>query len=201
MTTLVAVSGGSAPHLRTFEESPHADGFDGVVSLRSIESADFDRIDVLFLPSRLHIRERNAHADSFRRFLADGGTVITFGQQPDPWLPEVEWTHRSTNFWWWLDPDGDSGLRFPRVDHSLFEFVPPADCEWHFHGSFDPPAGADVLIEDDEGGAVLYVDDESWAGRTIVTTLDPVYHYGSFFMPATDRFLSGILPWLHDDST
>ncbi|WP_240137442.1 hypothetical protein [Salinigranum salinum] len=77
--------------------------------------------------------------------------------------------------------------------------MPPDDCRWHFHGSFDPPADAHVLIEDDAGGAVLYTDDSTWAGDTLVTTLDPTYHYGSYFMPATDRFLSGLLPWLHDE--
>lgn len=198
MTRLAALAGGSAPHLRTFHESDYADGFDRVVHLFEFGDADLAGVDGLFIPSRLHIGRRNAHGDRLRGFLERGGTVITFGQQPDPWLPEVEWTHRPTNFWWWLEDDGDSGLRFPRADHPFFEYVPPADCEWHFHGSFDPPAGADVLIEDDEGGAVLYVDDRTWAGRTIVTTLDPVYHYGSYFMPATDRFLSGVIPWLHD---
>jgi hypothetical protein len=56
-----------------------------------------------------------------------------------------------------------------------------------------------VLIEDVEGDAVLYVDRETWTGQTLVTTLDPTYHFGSHFMPATDRFLSGFLPWLHDE--
>ena len=33
------------------------------------------------------------------------------------------------------------------------------------------------------------------AGRLIVSTLDPFYHHGSNFMPATTRFLDGFLPW------
>lgn len=198
MTTLAAISGGSAPHLRTFYESEHADRFDRVLHLPEFGSGDLSDVDGLFVPSRLHIEQRNAHGDRLRGFLEDGGTVVTFGQQADPWLPGVDWTHRPTNFWWWLD-DGDSGLRFPTTDHPFFEYVLPEDCEWHFHGSFDPPAGATVLVEDDEGEAVLYVDDDSWAGQAIVTTLDPVYHYGSYFMPATDRFLAGVLPWLHDE--
>lgn len=35
------------------------------------------------------------------------------------------------------------------------------------------------------------------------TSLDPMYHFGSYFMPATERFLDGLLPWLagadHDE--
>lgn len=29
----------------------------------------------------------------------------------------------------------------------------------------------------------------------IVTTLDPFYHTGSYFMPAAQRFLAGLLDW------
>jgi hypothetical protein len=29
-----------------------------------------------------------------------------------------------------------------------------------------------------------------------VSTLDPLSHFGSHFMPATERFLDGFLPWL-----
>lgn len=199
MTALAALYGGSAPHHRTVLDSEYAGFFDDVIHLLDLGQTDLTPFEGLFIPSRLHIEQRNAHGGKLRAFLEEGGTVVTFGQQPDPWLPEVSWTHRPTNFWWWLDPDGDSGLRFPRTDHAFFEHVPPDDCVWHFHGSFDPPDGAEVLITDDEGGAVLYIDTETWAGRTVVTTLDPTYHFGSHFMPATDRFLSGFLPWLTDD--
>lgn len=199
MTSLAALYGGTAPQRRTFVESKYARFFDEVVHLFDLAETDIDSFDGLVIPSRLHIDRRNTHAEQLREFLECGGNVITFGQQPDPWLPEVEWTHRPTNFWWWLEPEGDSGLRFPRTDHAFFDRVLPDDCVWHFHGSFDPPEGAEVLISDDEGGAVLYIDGETWPGQTLVTTLDPTYHFGSHFMPATDRFLSGLLPWLHDE--
>jgi hypothetical protein len=199
MTRLAALYGGNAPQRRTFADSRFAQFFDEVIYLGDLGTTSLTPFDGLVVPSRLHIDRRNAHGDQLRSFLDAGGSVITFGQQPDPWLPEVEWTHRPTNFWWWLDPDGDSGLRFRQPEHPFFEYVAPEDCEWHFHGSFDPPEGATVLITDDEGGAILYIDEDTWAGRTVVTTLDPTYHFGSYFMPATEQFLSGILPWLRDE--
>jgi len=36
-------------------------------------------------------------------------------------------------------------------------------------------------------------------GQMILTTLDPFYHHGSHFMPATTRFLDGFLPWLREN--
>src|SRR5262249_51191465 len=51
-------------------------------------------------------------------------------------------------------------------------------------------------ISTDDGGAVLYLDRVSSRGTMLVTSLDPLYHYGSYFMPATERFLDGFLPWV-----
>ena len=59
-----------------------------------------------------------------------------------------------------------------------------------------PPEGAEILIRDADGLPLLYVDAVSTAGRMIVTSLDPCYHHGSHFMPATTRFLAGFLPSL-----
>lgn len=42
---------------------------------------------------------------------------------------------------------------------------------------------------------MLYADGHSWrGGRLVVTSLDPFYHHGSHFMPATTRFLDRFLP-------
>jgi hypothetical protein len=30
----------------------------------------------------------------------------------------------------------------------------------------------------------------------LITCLDPISHFGSYFMPATERFLDGFLPWV-----
>ena len=58
------------------------------------------------------------------------------------------------------------------------------------------PEGATSLIDVAGTGSVLYDDCATTPGRMIVTALDPMYHHGSHFMPATTRFLDGFLPWL-----
>lgn len=74
--------------------------------------------------------------------------------------------------------------------------VAPADATWHQHGVFSPPPGAETLVATDDGASVLYIDRVSTPGTLLVTSLDLVYHYGSYFMPATERFLGGFLPWV-----
>lgn len=75
------------------------------------------------------------------------------------------------------------------------------EVTWRLHGHFDPPEGAEVLATDRDGLALFYVDDVSTPGRLVVTSLDPIYHHGSHFMPATTRFLDRFLPnlkgWLN----
>jgi hypothetical protein len=89
-----------------------------------------------------------------------------------------------------------SCLVLTKPEHSLFQYVTQADCTWHQHGVFTPPAGAETLIELENDGAVLYIDRVSTRGTMLVTCLDPTYHFGSYFMPATERFLDGFLPWV-----
>ncbi|MGH3926820.1 MAG: hypothetical protein ACRDTT_28810, partial [Pseudonocardiaceae bacterium] len=97
---------------------------------------------------------------------------------------------------WWLDPGADLGVRLgPGVDQ-LFPQLTLRDCTWHYHGVLQPPDGAQVLVKLTTGEALLYLDQVSTAGTIVVSTLDPISHYGGYFMPATERFLDGFLPWI-----
>ena len=96
-------------------------------------------------------------------------------------------------------PRGRSWGTHRRSFHPLFRRLGPRDVAWHLHGFFDPPPGAEVLVTDGEGRAILYIDEVTTRGRLIVTSLDPFYHHGHHFMPATTRFLDGFLPWLVED--
>jgi hypothetical protein len=39
----------------------------------------------------------------------------------------------------------------------------------------------------------------STRGSLGVSTLEPLSHVGSYCMPATERFLDGVLPWVTED--
>ena len=112
----------------------------------------------------------------------------------DLWLPEVRQTLTPTNWWWWLEDGADLGVTLTAPDHPLLSQMGKDDVSWHIHGHFDPPQGAEVLIADADGKALMYLDEATHQGRLLVTSLDPIYHHGSHFMPATTRFLDRFLP-------
>lgn len=196
---LAAVYGGSAPHHRAITTPKYARHLTGgTVYLPELPDTDLTGLDGLVVPERMHHGLLEAGARRVLDLLDAGGTVITFsGGEPLPeFLPGVQWEHRPTNYWWWLEPGAELGLRTPDPDHSLFRHLGLRDCTWHYHGVLIPPEGAEVLVELPTGEALLYVDRVSTAGTLVVATLDPLSHYGSHFMPATERFLDGFLPWV-----
>lgn len=199
MRRLAALYGGSASHHRGLHEPKYRRYFAAVIYLRDLAADDLAAYDGLLIPERLHAPTLRAAAPQIVALLARGGAVIAFGEQPDPWLPGVRWEHRPTNFWWWRDPLAPSGLVAPDPAHPFLRAVPLADATWHQHGVFAPPDGAETVIATTDGAAVLYIDRATTAGTLLVTSLDPLYHYGSYFMPATERFLDGFLPWVVEE--
>ena len=83
----------------------------------------------------------------------------------------------------------------------MFDHLHLRDCTWHYHGVLDPPEGAEVLVALPSGGVLLYVDRVSTPGTLVVATLDPISHFGGYFMPATERYLDGFLPWAAGELT
>ncbi len=198
---LAAVYGGSAQHhraLTTPKYARHLTG--GLIYLPELAAHDLTGHDGLIIPERMHRGLLTAAAPRIRELLDAGGTVIAFaGGEPVPeFLPNVVWEYRPTDYWWWLEQGGDLGLRSPTPEHALFDHLSLRDCTWHYHGVLEPPPGAEVLVTLPGGEALLYVDRVSTPGTLVVSTLDPMSHYGSHFMPATERFLDGFLPWAAD---
>ena len=198
----VAVYGGSSAHHRALHEPKYARWLAGTVYLPELAEADLSAYDGVIVPERLHAGLQQAGRPRLLETLDRGGTVVLFGdqtvyaEQPQGWLPGVDWEHRPTNYWWWRERGATSGLRAHRRKHPLWGHLTLEDATWHQHGVFHPPPGADVLISTDDGAAVLYIDEVTTPGRLVVTSLDPMSHFGSYFMPATERFLDGFLPWL-----
>lgn len=173
-----------------------------------LTEADLADCDALLIADRINPVALRRKRRILLGLLERGGTLVVLGEnRAEDWAPHVTWHYRPTNFWWWLTPNADPGHRIVAPDHALFRHLRKEDVIWHYHGLLDLPEGARSLIDiapeadpEGRGGSILYEHPNvaGTKGTLIVSCLDPVYHHGSFFMPASSRFLSGLLDWMEE---
>ncbi|MAM10491.1 MAG: hypothetical protein CML23_08520 [Rhizobiaceae bacterium] len=191
---LVLPSSGCYYQIRSLEGPRYGDLFDVITSPEALgETLQPD--DTLWVPCRTPAQRMIAQRPVIDRHLAAGGTVVALGESLSHlWLPNVAFTRTPTNWWWWLEPGADLGVTIADPAHPLMAGMSDRDVTWHLHGFFEPPEGAEVLARDGEGHAIFYIDAVSTPGRMIISSLDPMFHHGSHFMPATTRFLDRFIP-------
>lgn len=196
---VLAVHPGAYYHIESLEAPRYASYFDALVRPEGLDAVDLDAFDVVLVPCRTPADRIQDHAGRLRAYLEQGGTVVATGESHSHlWLPGIVFTPQLTNFWWWLTPGADLGVRIAAPDHPLFARLTQNDVTWHLHGWFDAPGGSEILAVNRDGKPILYIDEVTTKGRMIVTSLDPFFHHGSHFMPATTRFLDGFLPWMRE---
>ena len=193
---IAALHPGAFYHCEALEGPHFAHHFDRLIRPEALDAAALAGVTCLLVPCRTNPARLLPHRALFEAFLNRGGTLVAMGETfQDLWLPGLELTTVPTDWWWWLTPDAELGLRLAAPEHPLLRGFAARDLCWHLHGWFTPPEGAEVLVTDAEGRAVMFVDAARWGGgRLLATTLDPLYHHGSHFMPATTRFLDRFLP-------
>ena len=155
----------------------------------------------MIVGDRLHQGQLDRVAPAVRQALQDPAkTVVVLGENSvERWLPGVGYTFRPTVFWTWRTGE-DNGTRLRLPGDPMWNFLTPRAVTWHHHGLLHPPAGARelVVMEEDgtDSGALLYVDEVNQPARLLVTTMDPVYHHGSGFMPGASQLLYSLLRWV-----
>jgi len=198
--SILAVHPGAYYHIESFESPRFAGYFDRLVRPEDLGSVDLHAFNVVLIPCRTPADRMEASKEQLLAYLDQGGTIVATGEsESQRFLPGIAFTPQPTNFWWWLTPGADLGVRIAAPDHPLFARLTQRDVTWHLHGWFDPPEGVQVLAVNGEGKPILYIDEVTTRGRMVITSLDPFFHHGSHFMPATTRFLEGFLPWMRND--
>jgi len=193
---IVAPTSGTYYNIRSLEGPAHSAIFDVICPPEQL-GAVLRPDDILWVPCRTPAQRMIAQKHVVLRHLNDGGTVVALGEsRSDLWLPAVTFTVTPTNWWWWLQPGADLGVSVTAeaAHHPLMRGIGDGEMTWHLHGWFVPPQGATVLARDDEGRAIFYEDRVSTPGTMILCSLDPMFHHGSHFMPATARFLDKFAP-------
>lgn len=171
------------------------------VYLPEADPAGLADLDVVLVSDRLHRGRLARFVPALLAALQDRGkTVIVLGENKvEDWLPGVGYTFRPTVFWKWRTGE-DNGTRLRLPGDPMWEFFTPRSVSWHHHGLLHPRPGARslVVMEEDgaESGTLLYLDEVNQPARLLVTTMDPVYHHGSGFMPGASQLLYSLLRWV-----
>ncbi|MCA1648446.1 MAG: hypothetical protein LC797_24295 [Chloroflexi bacterium] len=140
-----------------------------VLPVDELSGADLSRHSALWVPRESNQTTLVRCRDRLLDYLARGGTLVTFEEMNQPWLPELTWLQSH------VDPTALSLTAHPLLSGLALE-----DVRWHGHGGFVPPSEATPLISDSIGGlALLYLDEHTFApGRLLAGTLDPDCHVG-----------------------
>jgi len=197
MRRIAALYTGISHQHRSWNVPKYRQYISEILYIPDMTAHSLDGFDVVLVPSRMHAGLMRTVKPWLYAFAARGGIVVVFWPQPGEVVPGQRHEHRPTNFWWWLDKDATSGLALDKPDHPMFDYLTLEDCTWHQHGIFHPdPATSETLISIENDGPIFYIDKPASGGVWIVMSLDPEYHYGSYFMPATERFLDGFFPYI-----
>ena len=185
---LVALTSGSAAETTTLGEPRYRDRLAGVVYTGQPPGSRLDGAGAVWVPEGTPRRRMIAFAPALDAVLARGGSVLLFGDHQAGWPATAAWTYR---------PAGGAG-----------QTVTPAGSAWagtglgaaagrlHHHGVLTPPPGADVLLAAPDGAAVVYLDQASTAGTLLVSTVDPLAHFGHTGATEAAAFLDALLPWV-----
>lgn len=170
------------------------------VHARTGATPALDDADVVLVADRIRPDLLSPWADRIRDRALAGATVVILGENSvDTWWPGVREQVRPTIFWWWRTGE-DSRIHRASRDHPHAAWFSDKSLTWHYHGVLTPPAGAVSLVElhtpkGPVDGSLLYIDEVTTPGRVLVTTMDPVYHHGSGFMPGATQLLYSVLRW------
>jgi hypothetical protein len=186
---------------RFFQEEEFKPLYDDILNIRHLHTYDLLSYDALIVPARMSLLLLKRYQSLFLRFLQEGKKLIVFGEVCEGWLPSVNWEFCPVNFSWWVKEGGDLPLVLENEQHSLFKYVGMHDVKWHYHGTMAPPEGARSLVNTPEGRSILYIDDVTFNGTLLVTTLDPMFHVGLGFIDQARTFLRGFTQWLRQEGT
>lgn len=168
---------------RSFYEDPDFAADFCIVPADELGGAPLAQYAALWVPRESN---QNALVRARRRlveYLAGGGTLVCFEEANRDWLPYARWQARKVDV---------PSLVVGR--HPLLDGLARDDVCWHGHGVFRPDPGAETLIADAAGDAVLYLDEHSSAGRVLGGTLDPDCHAG-YGSERTRPLLRRIVDW------
>ena len=169
---------------QSFYENPEFESRFAILPVLELPGANLHDFAALWIPRESNQNMLLQNRQKLLQYLQEGGTIICFDEVSQPWLPVGTWTHRPVK------------LSTVCVEnHPIVAHLTPSQVRWHSHGAYQAYDNADILIHDDQGGVMLFLDERSFFGKLLAGTLDPDCHAG-FGTEITRPLLRAILEWV-----
>lgn len=203
MNNIAALDSGTAFHIVSLHYPPFNTFFKKIIYLPGFKENDLVDIDILIVTCSSHLELLIEHKQLFLNFLNKGKTLVVMGRNnPEKWLPNIEKYSIPFNYWWWLKKENEFDMEVTKEQHILLDYIKFEDMIWHYHGAYEIPKDAvPVLVHKTNKKAIYFEQENYLGGGLIVTSLDPFFHHGSFFMPNTTKFAAGFLKYLSERKT
>ncbi|MGX3043767.1 hypothetical protein [Helicobacter sp. T3_23-1056] len=196
-----AIITGGASYERNFfynKDAKYAHFFDKRIYHKDAQNTDFSEFDYIVIASRANPRFLLPCKEKFLEFLKNGGSIVSFGEVTQGYLPNIAWKEYGVNFWWWLSQGADMSFEVGEYGKGLFSKMELFAAKWHYHGAFYPPKDSQMILANELNEAIIYKD-TSFKGGLYVTSLDPDFHLGQGFMPKTEGFFDTFMGWVEED--
>lgn len=189
---IAVLEGGTYFHHVSFNDKKVSDLIDKVIYLRDLRESDLEGIDTLLLLSRLNPDLLQIKKEIILQYKNNGNKLVVLAENnAQHWLYH-DFRETEVNYWWWLEENADSGIRVQTPEHEMFQYMDESAVIWHYHGVFDMAENCVEIVRGRENGAILF----ETADGTLITTLDPDFHHGNYFMPGATLFWYGLLNYL-----
>ncbi len=180
---------------------------DALVYVSNVPSVDLSQYSVLIIPDQ---HDASYFTAAIKRqindFIAQGGFLVAFSLDgKEQWIEALDVTfvqHPNKDWHWWMRANPYIEIKCVNPETSLNNAIPLKNMGWHWMGVYqtnDASAVSYVNTDDDSGSLLLDFPGLPNGGRVLISTLDPHYHNGARFIPATTAFLKGFYPWLNKE--
>jgi hypothetical protein len=200
MNKIAILDNGTAYNLVALHKEPFNQYFEKVIYFPKLVLEDLVDIDILVVTCLSNIELLVKNKAIFEEFLSWGKKLVVMGRnEPYKWLDGIIGEALPFNYWWWLDENENIDFFQETNEHELFSYVDYKDMIWHYHDGYKVPDGAVSLVSHKTKDASIYFEYDSFMGGSlIVTSLDPFFHHGSFFMPNSSVFGEKFLKYLQN---
>ncbi|MCL6447065.1 MAG: hypothetical protein K6U04_02765 [Armatimonadetes bacterium] len=160
---------------------------------------DLMTCDALIFPRGTDEEVVYAGREKIREFLEAGKIVVTFGEVTRQWLPGCRWDG--------VVPADDGPLAIQK-GHPVLAGLRAQDLHWHkgatgwcCHGHFVVPPRAEILVTNEIGHPVMYIDRQTTKGVILAASqLDAICH-AYHGIAAAEILFDNVLAWIEAEIT